>query len=594
LYSITTYYYYHTAFFKQLSEQNETDKHNSTTMNYSFEHNNRYTNNAAASINISSTLYNLIDSIEDDGSFLNEVDLHYDNVHTNLPYLPDTNNHDGVGSTTQHHNHDIIGNENENMNDDDNLCYITPNLHPRGQEIIIGGSSLSSRNDIKNGLLLLPSFSNFSATVQHNDNNIIVNSKSSTGSQNENFQISDYSDARQTKVAFTNHTTTHDFYPYEYHAQRTVESTVIRPLKTSSSFVSVSTQNNNGILTDHVKNDGENTDEYRFTQPKIGVAPLFKPAKDTSQPRVVVSSTTTNLNQAQPLNLNNTNEKISPVFGCRFDDVHHKLNGLQQSTTNNEPLLSKLIVNGYGTTNTTIPTNSSNNGNEKIILALHKQQQQQQQQEQNLLINNNQKDSKDNNRTNNSDIGNGNGIGNDKDENETNIKMISGKILAQPRRRSRAIAINKRSRPGDESSHDNSNNNEGSNELYDYATWRMYNRITDHRRKSSLLLSLQASSTAAHRGGVEISSSSSNDSSDHSLLSSTCNKGRAVGGGGGGENRSNSSGLTLSMGTNSHHHHHPSTILQGQQQRHLLHIHQVPLISDYHHTSETAIFDLEL
>ena len=80
-----------------------------------------------------------------------------------------------------------------------------------------------------------------------------------------------------------------------------------------------------------------------------------------------------------------------------------------------------------------------------------------------------------------------------------NATMPSKVAPCLPRQRSRAIAI-KRSRPGEfvDTATRTSNKTRGNNyldnkeprqcdvELYDYATWRMYNRIIDHRRKNPL------------------------------------------------------------------------------------------------------------
>jgi len=82
------------------------------------------------------------------------------------------------------------------------------------------------------------------------------------------------------------------------------------------------------------------------------------------------------------------------------------------------------------------------------------------------------------------------------DEIKTNtVKMPYKAAPCLPRQRSRAIAI-KRSRPGEliDTSHTHRNRMDAVDkearrcdvELYDYATWRMYNRIIDHRRKNPL------------------------------------------------------------------------------------------------------------
>jgi len=81
------------------------------------------------------------------------------------------------------------------------------------------------------------------------------------------------------------------------------------------------------------------------------------------------------------------------------------------------------------------------------------------------------------------------------DETKTNrVKMPSKVAPCLPRQRSRAIAI-KRSRPGEliDTSLTHRNRMDADQEarrcdveLYDYATWRMYNRIIDHRRKNPL------------------------------------------------------------------------------------------------------------
>lgn len=82
-------------------------------------------------------------------------------------------------------------------------------------------------------------------------------------------------------------------------------------------------------------------------------------------------------------------------------------------------------------------------------------------------------------------------ISSDKDKTE-NLKMPSKVARCLPRQRSRAIAI-KRSRPVDFVDTSVSRGNgltketrQSDVELYDYATWRMYNRIIDHRRKNPL------------------------------------------------------------------------------------------------------------
>jgi len=79
------------------------------------------------------------------------------------------------------------------------------------------------------------------------------------------------------------------------------------------------------------------------------------------------------------------------------------------------------------------------------------------------------------------------------DDNKTNNAKMSSKVArCLPRQRSRAIAI-KRSRPGEFVDTAVAPNNyidkepkQCDVELYDYATWRMYNRIVDHRRKNPL------------------------------------------------------------------------------------------------------------
>lgn len=77
------------------------------------------------------------------------------------------------------------------------------------------------------------------------------------------------------------------------------------------------------------------------------------------------------------------------------------------------------------------------------------------------------------------------------DGNKTNdVKMPSKVARCLPRQRSRAIAI-KRSRPGEfvdttvaPGNYIDKEARQCDVELYDYATWRMYNRIIDHRRKN--------------------------------------------------------------------------------------------------------------
>ena len=163
-----------------------------------------------------------------------------------------------------------------------------------------------------------------------------------------------------------------------------------------------------------------------------------------------------------------------------------------------------------------------------------------------------------------------------------------------PRQRSKAIAI-KRSRPAGEKCYCNNNATEkaaqgGDADMYDYATWRMYNRITDHRRKNLLLRSSsqqqrERSSTKNSKCSYESSSSSScalcaNDSSSSPQ----------------------SSPSSPSRGERKHPHPHvvhpvsSSSVVHGQ--RYYLHQH-VPYeysSADYRSCSEDydEIFDLEL
>jgi len=159
-----------------------------------------------------------------------------------------------------------------------------------------------------------------------------------------------------------------------------------------------------------------------------------------------------------------------------------------------------------------------------------------------------------------------------------------------PRQRSQAIAI-KRSRPG-EKYYMNNNDTEkategGDAEIYAYATWRMYKRIIDHRRKNLLL----RSTSQKHQEDLQQSSTKPSSSSSSALC----------------PNGLSSSPSSRSRVEKEHHHHngggmmmlvHPSSPSVIHGQRYYVHQH-VPYeysSDDYLSCSEDdhEIFDLEL
>lgn len=99
---------------------------------------------------------------------------------------------------------------------------------------------------------------------------------------------------------------------------------------------------------------------------------------------------------------------------------------------------------------------------------------------------------------------------------DTKQKSTTSNMPSQclPRQRSRAIAI-KRARPGEIPDRHSLGGNTTmetqqscyDSELYDYATWRMYNRIIDHRRKNLSRQSHEQSHTTDASANVQSSSS---------------------------------------------------------------------------------------
>ena len=124
-----------------------------------------------------------------------------------------------------------------------------------------------------------------------------------------------------------------------------------------------------------------------------------------------------------------------------------------------------------------------------------------------------------------------------------------------PRQRSRAIAINRSQPVGYNRSEGQANASEKVGcdaELYDYATWRMYNRIIDHRRKNLLRYP-----QAQPEGQPSAKEAATNQTVDESAVI-----------------------------------HHPSPVVIGGQQ-YFLHQSQLPYPAD-EYQEEEDIFDFEL
>eukprot|EP00537_Pseudo-nitzschia_pungens_P006650 CAMPEP_0172366622 /NCGR_PEP_ID=MMETSP1060-20121228/16180_1 /TAXON_ID=37318 /ORGANISM="Pseudo-nitzschia pungens, Strain cf. cingulata" /LENGTH=161 /DNA_ID=CAMNT_0013090555 /DNA_START=167 /DNA_END=652 /DNA_ORIENTATION=- len=161
--------------------------------------------------------------------------------------------------------------------------------------------------------------------------------------------------------------------------------------------------------------------------------------------------------------------------------------------------------------------------------------------------------------------------------------MMSSQVAdCLPRQRSRAIAI-KRTRPIDiidgyrSENRNNARERDCETELYDHATWRMYNRIIDHRRKN-LLRNCQQQPDQDHH------SSSSSSASTYRSTSPDSNGGSAS---------------HIKNVTNHHHDaqailNHQAPALVGGQQYFVLQ--QVPFTRDDYLSDgeDDEIFDLEL
>jgi len=143
-----------------------------------------------------------------------------------------------------------------------------------------------------------------------------------------------------------------------------------------------------------------------------------------------------------------------------------------------------------------------------------------------------------------------------------------------PRQRSRAIAI-KRSRPGDiiypaadRHAIVEKEDQRADVELYDFATWRMYNRIVDHRRRNPVRLAQQQVDDS--QDGVPIKNDDANNPSNFETSSSVLehNAGRGIV--------------------------HPASILHGK--RYFVHSNnaQYSDTEDSSYNEDDEIFDLEL
>jgi hypothetical protein len=155
-------------------------------------------------------------------------------------------------------------------------------------------------------------------------------------------------------------------------------------------------------------------------------------------------------------------------------------------------------------------------------------------------------------------------------------KMPSKVAACLPRQRSRAIAI-KRSRPGDfversdaRATHVDKDARRCDVELYDYATWRMYNRIIDHRRKHLLQAQHQDELPQEHQHSNQAFKNNESHTSNQASTSSTIDE-------------QNANGMV-----------HPSSTMRGQ--RGIVHRNTIYTGGDYLSGSECddEIFDLEL
>jgi hypothetical protein len=161
----------------------------------------------------------------------------------------------------------------------------------------------------------------------------------------------------------------------------------------------------------------------------------------------------------------------------------------------------------------------------------------------------------------------------DKDK-SISTKMPSKVAPCLPRQRSRAIAI-KRSRPGDFIDTSDTRGafveNEARRcdvELYDYATWRMYNRIIDHRRKNLLRVQHKDDHSPEQQHNHDAMKDNQSSASNSASTSSTIDQ-------------HNTNGMN-----------HPSSLIHGQ--RRFVH-HSLPYTGDDYYTEDDdEIFDLEL
>lgn len=192
------------------------------------------------------------------------------------------------------------------------------------------------------------------------------------------------------------------------------------------------------------------------------------------------------------------------------------------------------------------------------------------------LIHQHHKSQQHNNQTNQSEQQFSHKISFDEDKSIATRIMPSKVAPCFPRQRSRAIAI-KRSRPID-CIIDTSDTTIGvfvekearrcDVELYDYATWRMYNRIIDHRRKNLLRVQSQDEHSQQQQHNPDPIKDNQSSALNPAFTSSTMDQHSA-------------SGMI-----------HPSSILHGQ--RRFVH-HNLPYTGDDYCTEDDEeIFDLEL
>lgn len=162
---------------------------------------------------------------------------------------------------------------------------------------------------------------------------------------------------------------------------------------------------------------------------------------------------------------------------------------------------------------------------------------------------------------------------NNNNNNNNTAKMPSKVSSCLPRQRSRAIAI-KRSRPGDfidasdsRSTFVETEARKCDTEIYDYATWRMYNRIIDHRRKNLLRSQLQEDLQGQSHGCPSTKNTKSSISNGSSGASSSVEY--------------------IGQGVV-----HPSSTIHGR--RYYVHQSAPYPVDDYISEDEDEIFDLEL